>query len=229
MRNPLIVAVASLIPGLGFAIQSRMREAVISFILVIGLLFMYLVAPWDIVYQTSCGLLAFVWIGQGFLAFDSARRAIRLQSGASQQPRQQMPVPSPPPNIPRSKRLTFRAHRVIEQQLQPGEHIQAAVFATAPANVGSHVLLGATAALSMKQYHVALTEAELVFLQLDLWGKPAEVTRWARDQIKSACFSTGLLSDTLSLGLPERKPIKLKLPRNQGDEASIISGAFARG
>jgi hypothetical protein len=226
MRNPWIVALVSFVPGLGFAIQARMREAAVSFLLVVGLLIVYLLAPWEIVYQTSCGLLALLWIGQGYLAFDTARRAVRLESGAAQQARQSVPLPSPPPDLPRSKRLSFRARCTVEQQLQPGELIEAAVFATAPASLGSHALLGATAALAMKQYYVALTPTDLVFVQLDLWGKPAEVTRRPRGQIKSASFKTGLLTDTLRIDFSEGKPARLKLPRNQREEGTLISIPF---
>jgi hypothetical protein len=226
MRNPWVVALASFIPGLGFAIQSKMREAAISFLVVVGILFLYLLAPWEIVYQTSCGLLVVVWIGQGYLAFDVARRALRLKSGAALQARQEMPLSSPPSDLPRSKRLSFRAHRAVEQQLQPGEHIEAAVFATSQVSLGSHALLGATAALAMKQYYVALTGSDLVFIQLDMWGKPAEIARRPRGQVDSAVFTTGLITDTLTVGFSEGKPIKLKLPRNQRDQATLISRAF---
>jgi hypothetical protein len=226
MRSPWIVALASFIPGLGFAIQSKMREAAISFVVVMAMLFVFVLAPWEIVSRASCDLLGLVWIGQGYLAFDAARRASRLESGAAIQARQQMPLPSPPAGLPRSKRLSFRAHRAVEQQLNPGEHVEAAVFATAMAGLGSHALWGAAAGLASKQYYVALTGTDLVFIQLDLWGKPAEVTRWPRGQIKSASLSTGLLTDSLTFDYAEGKPIKLKLPRNQREEAALISTAF---
>jgi hypothetical protein len=78
----------------------------------------------------------------------------------------------------------------------------------------------------MKQYYVALTEADLVFIQLDLWGKPAEVTRRPRGQVNSAVFTTGLMTDTLTVDFSEGKPIKLKLPRSQRGEATTLSAAF---
>jgi hypothetical protein len=226
MRNPWVVALASFIPGLGFAIQSKMKEAAISFLLVVAMLFLYLLAPWEVVYQTSCGLLAFVWIAQGYLAFEAGRRALRLESGATLQARQEVPLPRPPTDLPRSKRLSFRARCAVEQQIQPGEHVEAAVFATSQAGLGSHALLGGTAALAMKQYYVALTEADLVFIQLDLWGKPAEVTRRPRGQVNSAVFTTGLMTDTLTVDFSEGRPIKLKVPRNQRGEATTLSAVF---
>jgi hypothetical protein len=226
--NPWIVALASLVPGLGFAIQAKMREAVLSFALVAGLFVVYFLAPWEIIYQVSCGLIFMAWIGQGYFAFNTARREIRVESRESQKPRQGLPLASPPPHLPRAKRISFRARQVSEQQLRPEEEVKAAVFGTAQPKLRSHVLLGAAAALTMKQYYVALTDTNVVFIQLDMWGKPAKITRQERTDVRSASFKKGFLSDNLILQLSEGKALKLQLVRDQQDEARIFAEELKR-
>jgi hypothetical protein len=227
MTNPWVVALASVIPGLGFLVQAKIREAVISFAVVTGLVAVFLLTTSELAFQASCGLLPLVWIAQGYLAFSAARREARFQSGASERPREGTPLPSVPQNVPRSKRISFRARRTVEGQVQPGERVEAAVLGTARGGLSAQALFGAMGSLSAKQYSVGLTQTHLVLIQLDIWGKPAEITRKPRQQIKSASFSKGLLTDRLTLKPSQGGAIKLSLPRNQREEAEIIASALA--
>ena len=229
MIDQRIVAIASLVPGLGFALQGNYKQAALSFLVIAGLLAVFLYAQLDYVAQFSCTLLGLVWIGQGYLAFDIARRDRRIQRGETAAPRQVMPLSSVPPDLPRSMRLSYRVRQTLEQQALPGEHLREVVYGTAMPTTKSHILFGAAAFYGVEQYYVGLSDDGLLLLHLDFWGKPAEVTRISKAQIKDVAFKKSLLSGRLDLQAEGVPPLRLTVPRVQREAAQAIAGALSSG
>jgi len=225
MRNPWIIALASVAPGLGFALMGRFRQAILSVLAVLALLVVCFVSRSQVLLQVSGGFMGLAWLGQAYLAFDEARRGARIARGEASAPQEQMPLAAAPPGTPRSERLSYRVRQAVEQQLLPGERFHDAVFALAPASLASHALLAAAGGLAMRQYYVALSDQNLVLIQLDMWGKPAEVRRHPRDQVRLASHKEGLLNDRLILDIGSSSPIRIQAPRSQRKHTvSIANG-----
>jgi hypothetical protein len=223
MTDPRIVALASMVPGLGFAIQAKYRQAVTTILLFGALVLVFLYAPWEWLYQLSCTFLMLAWIGQGYLAYDGARRDRRIRQGEAVPPRQVMPVSAAPAGVPRGQRLKYQVRRTLEQQTLPGEHLKEVLFATAMPSFRSHLLYGLAAGFAARQHYIGLTRDGLLLLQLDFWGKPAEILRILRSDVTKASFRKGMVTGSLRIERQGDSPLHLQVPRVQWEAAQAIA------
>lgn len=213
MKSAWAVGLLSVVPGLGFlAIGQRRRGAVILGCFA-ALAALYLLAPWQIVYELSCGLGAALWAAQIVFAVTEVRRQARLEAGLTQAARPVADSLAPPPGASRADRVLHKAREAIAQQLQQGERVEAAITCQVMPSFRSRMLLGAAAFATMRVLHIGIAAGNLVILELDMMGRPAELRRHPRSAVRVLKSKQGLLTDQLVLDLGEARPVRLQVGR----------------
>ena len=195
------VGLLSLFPGVGLLALGERAWGIGVLVSFVALVFVYLFAPWQIVYELSCGLAVALWASQLTIAIAHSRRREarqrKLDGGLVQLARPPHQKSSPLATASRSQRAMHRAREAVSQQLLPGERLNLAVTCQAMPTLGSHILMGAAAFATMRQFYIGATERDLVLVELDLMGKPSEVRRCPLATAKLLESSDGLLTDTL--------------------------------
>lgn len=211
MQSPFVIGVASIVPGLGFILLAKYRSAVNSFFIVVGLFVAGLFIASGIWSDIFIEFSALIWIGQIVYAVQTANIQKKREAGEIISPREATPLSPIPSNLSRGERLAFKIAETIRQQLQPGEILKDAVLAQIMPSMGQHVLWGAASMLSMKQYYLGTTNQGIVFLELDMFGKPFQINRVPAERIKSIEFKKDFLQDSLSIHLTDEKPLGFKV------------------
>ena len=206
-KSPLIVGLASILPGLGFWILGKKRLAVTSAVVVIGAFLVYIAAPWESVYSFSCNVAILGWFLQGVYAVYEARTISKVESGEMEAARSSEAKIEIPSDIPRRERLAYKAQEVIRGQLDPGERIQDAVMVYTSSYLGG--------ASSMSQYYLGLLSDQIILIGTDLFGKPASVKRIPFYQIEQAKFKKGLINDQIILSVAGEKKTRMNVHRIQ--------------
>jgi len=212
--SPLLIGIASVIPGLGLWILGKRKHAVITGLVVLGTFFLFLFAPWEIIYNLSCNAMVFLWGMQIFYAVYDARMRTKIETGEMDAAKEAEAVDYIPAHIPRKEKIVYKAKEVVRQQLNSGEHLEAAVWSQTMS-----VLRGMS---SYKQFYVGLLTHHLIFIGLDFMGKPASVKRVSIEQLKEVRVKQGFVTDLLILSFGENKPMKLKVPRNFRTEMELF-------
>ena len=210
MQSPFLIGLLSIIPGLGFFVLGKPRRGfgVIGILLV--LLIMFLFIPGDFITQISFQMAILVWVGQIYLAAQSAKLIKKQQAGEVTTPRDisKIEIPS---GLSLKERGTYRIREIVRQQLNPGEELLETVFAQTVQSVGSMAVNGALTALKASQYYIGLTEESLIMIEVDSFGTPADIKRLPLTGIKSSKLKKRLLADDLILDFGEKKPMKLQV------------------
>jgi len=211
------VGLLSLVPGIGLLALGETAWGLGVFIGFVALVFVYLLAPWQIVYELSCGSAIVLWASQLTIAIAHARRRearqARLDAGQVNPARPPVVASKPPAGASRSEKLIHRAREALSQQLFPGEHLKVGITCQAMPTLASQFLMGAAAFATMRQFHIGATECDLVLVELDLMGRPSEVRRQPLAAVKVVESKDGLLVDTLVLDVGEPKTLRLQIPR----------------
>ena len=128
-KSPIIIGIASILPGLGFWILGKKRLAVTAAVVVIGSYVIYVIAPWEFVYALSCNIAIIGWFLQIVYAVYEARTISKVESGKMEAARPSERKIEIPLDIPAREKLPYKAKEIIREQLDPGEIIQDAVMA----------------------------------------------------------------------------------------------------
>lgn len=204
MKSPLVVGLASIVPGMGLLIVGKHKHAIVSAALFSGTMFVFLLSTGEVLRTLSYFAVILIWFMQGSYAIAEARVAGAIAAGEAERARKGKPIPSAPSNLNHIEKELFKAGEIIKQQLKQGEAVKVAVPAF------SVSLLRGTSASS----HIGLLKKGLIIVSNDFWGKPASVRRFPADRKGKVKFKTGLLQDRLEFAVEGKKPIKLQVPRS---------------
>jgi hypothetical protein len=206
-KSPLIIGIASILPGLGFWILGKKRLAVTAAVVVIGAYVIYAFAPWEFVYAFSCNIAIIGWFLQIVYAVYEARTISKVESGKMEAARPSERKIEIPSDIPAREKLPYKAKEIIREQLDPGEMIQDAVLAYTMSALGG--------ASSMDQYYLGLLSDQIILVGTDLFGKPVSVKRIPFFKIENAKFKKGLINDQIILSVVGEKKTRLNVHRVQ--------------
>src|SRR5512140_2093264 len=113
MQSPILISVASIIPGLGLWLIGKRRHAIIAALLIFGLALVFLFSPWKMLTSLSCNALVLLWAMQSIYAGYEARLAQAIKSGNLQQAKEVTPVIPPPPGLNRFEKASFKAKEFV--------------------------------------------------------------------------------------------------------------------
>jgi hypothetical protein len=192
MRKPWLIALLSMIPGLGLSVLGEVRKGLLAFILTI-LPFLGLMVPWEVVSATGLTLGLIVWITQGYYAVVLAQRQARAEAGTSLPEGPAASAP-PAPGASFGDRRLHGASQAVMQLLQPGEHLSVALQGATEMQSTTSTLLNLGKAASgappdipsIRQVYLGITEHDLVLVRTDAFGKASELQRIPLGQGRSA-------------------------------------------
>ena len=210
MPSPILIGLISLIPGFGFFVLKQPRRGWGVLGILFSLLIIFLFIPNDFIAQLSFQISILVYLGQIYLASQSARLLKRQQAGEITKPRESSKI-TPPPGLSFKERNIYRLRETVRQQLNPGENLLEAVIAQSGGQVGTYALYGAFSAFRMSQYYVGLTDDSLILIEQDNFGNLADIKRIPVSDIKSSKLNKRILYDDLMLDLGEKNKIKLQV------------------
>lgn len=218
MQSPFLIGLLSIVPGLGFFVLKKPRRGLGVIGILLALLIMFLFISNDFISQLSFQFAILVYIGQIYLAAQSAKLLKRQQAGEVTTPRETTKIVPPPPSLSLKERGAYKMRETVRQQLNPGEQLHEAVIAQSRFPTGSYVLFGPVAALSIRQYYVGLTEDTLIMIEQDKFGKHADIKRIPLVDIKSSKLKKRMLYDDLMVDFGDKNLLKLQVTsglRNQ--------------
>lgn len=210
MQSPFLIGLLSIIPGLGFFVLGKPRRGLGVLGILFVLLILFLFTSGNFITQLSFQFAILVYIGQIYLAAQSARMIKRQQAGELTMPREKTKI-EPPPGLSLKERGNYKMRETVRQQLNPGEELLEAVVAQSKFPTGSFVLFGPIAMLSMQQYYVGLTEDTLVMIEQDTFGKHVDIKRLPLADIKSSKFNKRMLYDDIVLDFGDKNVLKLQV------------------
>lgn len=193
LQSPLVVSLASVVPGLGFLLLGRWKQALWVWLALLGLFALYNFSAvgsfWELL---GIRFFFFVWFGQGFLAFQEARMTRALETGQLKAAREITEYDAiVPANLPRPQRAIYKIQKYVQAQCDFGEQVQAALIGFSNANYR----------LGTCQFSVGFTAKNLVVLDMGPYGKPISVEKYPLDQTRLK-YKKGFLQDTVQLELP---------------------------
>ena len=206
MNSPILVSIASIIPGLGLLLLGERRQAIFTAILVIGLLFVTLISPWKTISLVSVNLLFLFWLFQGANACYDARLQKLIKKGSIQPAKSDTHFPPYPSGMSRTERGIFRAKRIIRHQLTSSEYVKEAVFADQTSFFRG--------ICQSQHFYVGLSKNALIIVIRSFWGKPMGLVEIKFDHVEDIKVKYGLVYDYLNLSLTEnRNGYKFRISR----------------
>lgn len=193
LQSPLVVSLASVVPGLGFLLLGKWKQALWVWLALLGLFALYNFSAVGSFWE-ALGLrfFFFVWFGQGFLAFQESRTTQALETGQLKAPKEITEYDAiTPANLPRHRRVLFKIQKYVQAQCDLGEQVQATLIG----------LTNTTYGLGTRQFAVGFTAKDLVVLDMGPYGKPIAVEKYPLDQTRLK-YKKGFLQDKVQFELP---------------------------
>ncbi len=221
MDSPILISIASIIPGLGLWLLGERRQAINAAILVLGSLFVALLSPWETISIVSQFIFIILWILQGVHACYDARLQKLIKKGAIQLARTDTHFPPYPRGMSRWEKAALRAKKIIGQQLTSSEYVKEAVFANQTSFFRG--------VCSYQNFYVGLSKDELIVVNTFFHGKPAGVVRIRLDSVIKLKIKHGLLYDHLHLSLDEKgKGYNFRITRGQRKHTNKLVAEIAK-
>jgi hypothetical protein len=214
MTTPIVVQLASLVPGLGFWLLGKWKEAIITeLVVLISALFFFQSAS-STASQVGFFTGVFTWVVSANIANYEARILKKIKTENYQKARDVKNLPAPTTNIKRSERYAYKWEQMLKRQLDPGEHLVEFISATQRSFLGRMTTTGF--------YRLVLLENSLMFVILSIFNKPEIFRKVPFGKIESVEYKHGLVSDTLKICLQSEKAIKLQVARTERERADMI-------
>ena len=197
-QSQLIIGVASLVPGLGYLLLKKWKNALITW----GLLLLFALAfffspPESTFQQISAQLFFIVWIGQIVLAINSLKpKKIELGNYLSIAKPYYTKVKIPT-NTPLRKRGYYKSKEILSAQLEKNETLQAMVPALDRALMG----------FGTHQYLLGITHRHFLFVDMGFSGQPKTIGRIPFSQLKNSSYHKSILMDKISIKVQESEKV----------------------
>jgi hypothetical protein len=207
MKSPIVVGIASIIPGLGLWLVKKRRHAIVVAILMFSSFLFIAITSQDLLAGLCLNFfITPIWITQGFYAVHEANTIKAIKAGVFQPPIQKDSIETPPPNLSFQEKQLFKSREFIKQQLTTGEQVLDAM----PVYQMS-ILQGAG---SYRLYYIGLLKTSLLILHTDFTGRPSVSERIEFSSIENIIIKYGLLTDTLQIYFKsQQEVVKLKATR----------------
>ena len=121
-----------------------------------------------------------------------------------------------------------KAQQHIQQNLASGDSLVGFFYTIQPYKSWLFLFLGPLAALSMKYYFVAVTQAGITFHRMNMLGKFAEADRFAYADISSIKIGKGLLQRPMLLAFKNGRKLKIKAQLRGVDKVAKLTDDVQR-
>lgn len=223
MYPPLVIAVVSIVPGLGFWLIGQRRRAVLAAaVVVVPLIIIF--SPWETVARASRSIAFVAWIAQMYIAADTAKLLNQSAREPDKAANKYRPSSQPPHGIAKNERVIWSIREIAQQQLKENEQLVAAVM-------GIYLLerkKGIIVQFPARTRYVALTNDHLILIEPDLLGSPLVVERIPRERVRNARFKKGIITDRLQLDLLDSQ-IDMKVPYYLREQTQVLVAKSFRG
>lgn len=214
MRKPQIIALASIIPGLGFWLLGQHRRAAQAFIItLLGAVVAYAVhqaTSIPLLQAASLGAFLIPWAVQAQWAANSAWQLSKRPQDPARQAKETDMDAVGGSSFSQGEKLLERVEDIAVQQLEAHETLLAVV-------PGSRTEVEETPQARIEHpyqmYYLALTETDLLIMEADWGGVPIAVDRIPRRQIEELHYFPGLTSGRLTLKITGKEQIEYQVGR----------------
>ncbi|MBN1450903.1 MAG: hypothetical protein JW963_07805 [Anaerolineales bacterium] len=218
-----VIAIASIVPGLGFLLLGERRRAAQAFIITL----LGAVVAFAVYHATSIplvqgiGLGAFLipWSVQAQWAASSARLLDKQQENPNNTAKETDMDDMPGSSFSQGKARVDRVEEIAIQQLEPGENLLAVI------EVGRTEIEETSWARiehPFQSYYLALAEADLLIMEVDWSGIPISVDRIPRGQVEEIHYFPGLTKGRLTLKITGKELLEYHVGRAFFEEAQCL-------
>ncbi len=208
MTPTIIVGFISIIPGLGFWLFRRYRQALFIFVLVVGLLLFSVFSPWEGLNELLFIMALYFWYMQISMAVRMAQ-AIKFSNNeltlALIENVEGIQIPT---DLSRKEKMVFRIRETLGQQLEFGEKFVE----------GIHAMRG----MYGGQYYLGISDKNLIIIEIDFFSKPLYVKRFVLSDVEKIQHKRGIINDSLVFSLKNSKPMKFDIPYTYKDKIFLI-------
>jgi hypothetical protein len=238
MKNPLIVGLLSIVPGLGLLSLGKPIAGIIAFLSVALFIFLGVMLRIENLSITSFTLALIAWGTQMYYAVLVAQQLKR--NAESQSPAVRAVSMAPlSPGASRGEKQLYNARQEVMQLLVPGEYVSVVVQGVigAPSGISSLLNIIATLAGGVpvgdfkegQPVYLAISGHDFIHTKTNIMGKPKDLQRVPLSQARLVKFSEGMLTDTVVIDFGEFKPMRVRVGRQmrQGTEQLARSLQFS--
>jgi hypothetical protein len=219
VTHPVVVEIASLVPGLGFLILGQPRKALYIWAALLTCALVYLFSPFEFLWDVAAIAFVGLWFLQIVWAGREAGIKRRIASGQVSEAKEVAAL-APPPGLSRVDRYLFGLRETIKAQVRMGEQVGpvASAMDRSRASIYSGV------------YTLGVVDSGLVIVQMSMGNKPKSVERIEADKINRVEFKQGVLTDRIRIHISDRKrPLQLYSQRAFREQMQAVASALAAG
>jgi hypothetical protein len=210
MKNPWVIGLLSIVPGLGLVVLGEIQKGLGAFVLaLLGLV--GTVAPWEILQGIGLAFFTIVWFYQGYYAFVVAQRLARAEAGLAL-PERQLAIAPLSPGASSEEKALHDARQTVAQILRPDEHVRVALRGATLESLSIRhiiwILLGNPYSRERDTY-LGITDQDLVLVSTDPFGKPSGLRRIPLNQVSLQGSKESRFRDEVIIGTGEGEPLRL--------------------
>lgn len=207
MHHPLLISLASIIPGLGFVILKRYRTAAFMFFLVAGFLLLSMFSHDPYLNAMFFALALGFWIMQFSTSVRVARTVNSKDKNYSTVDLQEFKKVQAPSELTRIEKLHLKIRGTLQQQLEEGE-----------------TLIEWISGMSGKYggyYYLGLTNQHFLISELDMFSNPLYLMKVDFSAIEYV-QTKGILKNILVIRIKGEKKKRIEIPVKFKDQLSSI-------
>jgi hypothetical protein len=196
LNHPIIVGIASLVPGLGYLMLGKLRSAVYVWLAMLSAALVYLFSPIDFLWDVAAIAFLGIWFVQLVWASREAALERRIASGQVAPAREAMaPVATPPPGLSRKEKHAFQIRETVKAQIGLGENLGPVVT----------VMDRSRASIYTSMFYLGVVDSGLVVVLLSMGSTPKSVQRIERGKLAGFEFKKGMLTDRIRVRISGQK------------------------
>jgi hypothetical protein len=196
VNHPIVIGIASLIPGLGYLMLGKVRKAVYVWLALLCAALVYVFSPFDFLWEIAAITFLGIWFAQIVWASRDAALEKRIASGQVSPARETLgPASAPPLGLSRKEKQAFQMRETVKSQIGMGENLGPVVT----------VMDRAQASIYTRMFYLGVVDTGVVVVELSMGGKPKGVQRIERVKVTGVEFKKGMLTDRLRLHHSDQK------------------------
>ncbi|MBT3337878.1 MAG: hypothetical protein HN855_17165 [Anaerolineae bacterium] len=196
-QSPLIIGLTSLIPGLGYLLLKKWKNAIVTWGLLLLFAKMFFLSPVEGLFQQiSAQLFFMVWIGQIIFSVNLARPPKEALDAHISPAKKINPAKIKiPARTPFRKRGLYKAKEIFAAQLEKNEYLQTMLpgLDKAMMGIGAH------------QYLLGITHRYLIFLDMGFSGRPKTIEKIPFSKIENITYTKRIMMDKIAIEIKEKK------------------------
>lgn len=230
IQSPIVVGIASLIPGLGFWLLGQRNRAIVTVTVVVGLGVLSILFREQPVSVLMAGTSGLAWLAQIIFSVQVATGLYHRSLGKMAPPREVNTrlFRRPSSLLSRHEANVLLGRNIAFQQLAPGERLLKAAIARTRIPFGWLLLAGPASFFAQSWYCLAMTQNGLILVQLDFLWKPLGLERLAFGEIEEARFELGWQTDRLRLRFSDGEKLDFEVVHVFREEVQAMASVFNR-